>query len=389
MNIFKESLRLHREKKGKISLESRVSVRNKHDLSLIYTPGVASSCSEISKDKEKVYVLTNKGNSIAIVTDGSSVMGLGNIGPEAALPVMEGKAILFKKLVDIDAIPICLNTQNSKDIIRIVKGISPSFGGVNIEDIAAPKCFEIENELQDINIPVFHDDQHATAIVIFAALTNASKVVGKRLEDLKIIINGAGAAGIATAKLLLCYHEQEACFKNIIMCDTQGIIYKGRDNLNRYKSELSRVTNLSAKVGTLKDAIKKADVFIGLSSGGLLTPTMIQSMSAKPIVFALANPIPEIMPELALKSGATIVGSGRSDYPNQINNMLAFPGIFRGALDARAKTINQKMKMDAALALSGCVKKPRIDRILPPPLKKSNAVKVANAVKRAAIKSRA
>jgi|TARA_B100001971_G_C18263156_1_gene589078 malate dehydrogenase (oxaloacetate-decarboxylating) len=389
MNIFKESLRLHREKKGKISLESRVSVRNKHDLSLIYTPGVASSCSEISKDEEKVYDLTNKGNSIAIVTDGSSVMGLGNIGPKAALPVMEGKSILFKKLVDIDAIPICLNTQNSEDIIRIVKGISPSFGGVNIEDIAAPKCFEIENKLQDINIPVFHDDQHATAIVIFAALTNASKVLGKRLEDLKIIINGAGAAGIATAKLLLCYHEQEACLKNIIMCDTQGIIYKGRDKLNRYKSELSRVTNLSAKVGTLKDAIKKADVFIGLSSGGILTPKMIQSMNAKPIVFALANPIPEIMPELALKSGATIVGSGRSDYPNQINNMLAFPGIFRGALDARAKTINQKMKMDAALALSKCVKKPRIDRILPPPLKKSNAMKVANAVKRAAIKSRA
>jgi malate dehydrogenase (oxaloacetate-decarboxylating) len=387
MDVFEESLRLHRLKRGKISVKPKVRLRGKHDLGLAYTPGVASSCLEIAKDREKACDLTIKGNAVAIVTDGSAVLGLGNLGPEAALPVMEGKAVLFKKLGGIDAFPICLKTQDPEEIIRIVEGISPSFSGVNLEDIAAPRCFEIEGRLQEIGIPVLHDDQHGTAIVIFAAMINATKVLGKSLADLKIVINGAGAAGIAVAKLLHCSYRRGVCSRNIILCDTRGMLYEGREGMNKYKEEVARATNPGKRKGSLKDAVKGADVFIGVSAGDVLTPSMVQSMAPEPVVFALANPVPEIAPDLALEAGAAVVGSGRSDYPNQINNMLAFPGVFRGALNAKARVINEEMKLAAASALAGCVKKPRRDRILPPPLRKSNAERVARAVKKAALKT--
>jgi malate dehydrogenase (oxaloacetate-decarboxylating) len=387
MDIFEESLRLHRRKRGKLSVEPKVRLRNKGDLGLAYTPGVASSCLEIAKDPGKAYDLTIKGNAVAIVTDGSAVLGLGNLGPEAALPVMEGKAVLFKRLGGIDAFPICLKTQDPEEIIRIVEGISTSFGGVNLEDIAAPRCFEIEGRLQGIGIPVFHDDQHGTAIVILAAMANAAKVLGKGLGDFKIVINGAGAAGIAAAKLLHCSYRRGVCSRNIILCDTRGMLYEGREGMNEYKEKVARVTNPEKRRGDLKEAVKGADVFIGVSTGDVLTPAMVKSMAPEPIVFALANPVPEIAPALALEAGAAVVGSGRGDYPNQINNMLAFPGVFRGALDAKAKVMNEEMKLAAAKALAGCVKKPRKDRILPPPLRKSNAEKVARAVKRAALKT--
>lgn len=385
-----EALKTHRRLKGKLEISPKIRVLTKEELSLAYTPGVAEPSREIAKEPEKVYDYTMKSNAVAIVTDGSAVLGLGNIGPEAALPVMEGKAVLFKEFADVDAFPICLKSQDSMEIIKTVRNISPAFGGVNLEDIAAPRCFEVEEALQDLGIPVFHDDQHGTAIVILAALINAAKAVGKNLEELKMVVNGAGAAGTAVTKLLLCLGiDRKICtsVKEIIVCDSKGIIYEGRPGLNKYKEELSRRTNPEKRKGGLSDAIKGADVFIGVSAGNLLKPGMIKEMAKDPIVFAMANPVPEIMPEDAKKAGAAVVGTGRSDFPNQINNVLAFPGVFRGALDARAAVVNNEMKLAAANALARCVDNPTKGKILPRPLERWVAMRIADAVKKAAIES--
>ncbi|OGH38997.1 MAG: malate dehydrogenase [Candidatus Levybacteria bacterium RIFCSPLOWO2_01_FULL_36_10] len=388
MDIYKESVVLHKRLKGKLEVKSKIKVKDRHDLSLVYTPGVAEVCRQIDKDKNKAYDLTIKNNSVAIVSDGSAVLGLGNIGPYAAIPVMEGKALLFKEYAGIDAFPICVNTQNAYEIISLVKNIAPVFAGVNLEDISAPRCFEIENSLQDIGIPVFHDDQHGTAIVLLAALINSARVAGKKLPELKVVISGAGAAGTAIADLLLCVgHDKNVCepVREIIMCDSKGIISRTREDLenNPVKIRLANITNKNNLDGSLKDAIKGADVFIGVSKGNILTPEMIESMAKKPIVFAMANPEPEIMPDLAKEAGAFIVGTGRSDFPNQVNNVLAFPGVFRGALDVRAKVITNKMKIAAAFALAECVYKPSVDNILPSPLDKRVSKKIAKAVKKA------
>ncbi len=392
MNLKEEALKLHKEKKGKLETNSKVSVTTKEELSLVYTPGVAEVCKEIHANKDHVYDYTMKANSVAVVTDGSAVLGLGNIGPEAALPVMEGKCILFKKFANIDAFPICLNTQDSKEIINIVKNIAPTFGGINLEDISAPRCFEIEAALQDIGIPVFHDDQHGTAIIVFAALLNAAKVVGKKIEDLEVVVNGAGAAGSAVVKLLLCLHiDKNVCtaVKDVILCDSKGIIYERRQDLNDHKKELSVITNKNKKKGELSDAVKGADVFIGVSKGNLLSKNMVKTMNSEPIIFAMANPIPEIMPEDALEAGAAIVGTGRSDFPNQINNSLAFPAVFRGALDAKAKVINDEMKIAAANALANCIENPEKDKIISSMFDKGTVEKVSEAVKKAAIDTNA
>jgi len=388
MNLKEEALKLHRENKGKLAAKSKVKVETKQDLSLVYTPGVAEVCKEIAADTSKVYEYTFKSNSVAVVTDGSAVLGLGNIGAEASLPVMEGKCVLFKELGDIDAFPICIKTQNDKEIINIVKNIAPAFGGINLEDIAAPRCFKIEEQLLDIGIPVMHDDQHGSAIVILAALMNAAKVVNKRIEDLKVVINGAGAAGTATAKLLICLGvDKNICtsVREIVLCDSKGIIYDGRADLNEYKIQMAKVTNRSKRKGTLKDALAGADVFIGLSTGNLLVGDDLKKMNKDSIVFAMANPIPEIMPDEARKV-ATVVGTGRSDFPNQINNSLAFPGVFRGALDAKATKINNEMKIAAAHALSNCIN-PTKDNILPYTLDKHVVPAIAEAVKKAAIET--
>ncbi len=385
MDIYKESINLHKKIKGKLEIASKVKIKNKHDLSLAYTPGVAGVCKEIAKNKGKAYELTIKGNSVAVVSDGSAVLGLGNIGPEAALPVMEGKALLFKEYANIDAIPLCLDTQNSEEIISIVKAIAPNYAGINLEDISAPRCFEIEEKLQDLGIPVFHDDQHGTAIVLLAGVLNSLKLAGKNITDVSVVINGAGAAGTAIANLLRCVgYDDNICepVKDIIVCDSKGIICKERKDLNDAKKELLRFTNKSGKCGTLADALHDVDVFIGVSKGNLLNREMIQSMNDKPIILAMANPIPEVMPEDAKKWGAFIVGTGRSDFPNQINNVLAFPGIFRGALDAKASHISNKMKIMAARAIAACVT-PTVNKIIPSPLDKNVAVKVAEAVRRA------
>lgn len=392
MDLKEEALKLHKENKGKLAITSKVSVTTKEELSLVYTPGVAEVCKEIHADKGKVYDYTMKANSVAVVTDGSAVLGLGNIGPEAALPVMEGKCILFKKFANIDAFPICLNTQDTKEIISIVKNIAPAFGGINLEDISAPRCFEIEQKLMDIGIPVMHDDQHGTAIIVFAALLNAAKVVGKKIEDLKVVVNGAGAAGSAVVKLLLCFQIDKnvcAAVNEVLLCDSKGIIYEGRPDLNNYKKEFAKITNKSKKKGSLIDAINGADVFIGVSKGNVLSKEMIKTMNPNPIVFAMANPIPEIMPEDALEAGAAIVGTGRSDFPNQINNSLAFPAVFRGALDAKAKVINDEMKIAAANALASCIEKPTKDKIISGMFDKGIVEKVSEAVKKAAIESKA
>jgi len=385
MDIYKESINLHKKIKGKLEIASKVKIKNKHDLSLAYTPGVAGVCKEIAKNKGKAYELTIKGNSVAVVSDGSAVLGLGNIGPEAALPVMEGKALLFKEYANIDAIPLCLDTQNSEEIISIVKAIAPNYAGINLEDISAPRCFEIEEKLQDLGIPVFHDDQHGTAIVLLAGVLNSLKLAGKNITEVSVVINGAGAAGTAIANLLRCVgYDDNICepVKDIIVCDSKGIICKERKDLNDAKKELLRFTNKSGKCGTLADALHDVDVFIGVSKGNLLNREMIQSMNDKPIILAMANPIPEVMPEDAKKWGAFIVGTGRSDFPNQINNVLAFPGIFRGALDAKASHISNKMKIMAARAIAACVT-PTVNKIIPSPLDKNVAVKVAEAVRRA------
>ena len=378
-----EAIKLHKEKRGKLEIKSKVALATKKDLSLAYTPGVAAVSSAIAKDKSKVYDYTIKQNSVAVVTDGSAVLGLGNIGPEAALPVMEGKAILFKEFADIDAYPICLATQNSDEIISIVKNIAPGFGGINLEDISAPRCFEIEQALQEIGIPVMHDDQHGTAVVVLAGLINATKVVGKELTQLKVVINGSGAAGMAIAKLLLCLgYEKKTCtpVKEIILCDSKGIIYERRNDLNKYKKELAKATNRKKIKGTLEDALQGADVFIGVSVGGALKKEYIKKMADKPIIFAMANPVPEIMPDEA--KGAAVVATGRSDFPNQINNVLAFPGIFRGALDAKATQITCGMKLAAAHAIADCVAKPTKENIIPSPLEREVAKKVSEAVRK-------
>ena len=388
MNLKEEALRLHRINKGKLATKSKVSVKTKEDLSLIYTPGVAEVCKEIAANPKTVYDYTFKSNSVAVVTDGSAVLGLGNIGAEAALPVMEGKCVLFKELADIDAFPICIKTQNDREIINIVKNIAPAFGGINLEDISAPRCFKIEEELLDIGIPVMHDDQHGSAIVILAALMNAAKVVGKRIEDLKVVINGAGAAGTAITKLLLCLGiDKNICtsVREIVLCDSKGIIYDGRADLNEFKAQLAKVTNRSRRKGTLKDALEGADAFVGVSTGNLLTADDLRKMNKDAIVFAMANPVPEIMYDEASKVAA-VVGTGRSDFANQINNSLAFPGVFRGALDAKATMINNEMKLAASHALANCIE-PTKDNILPYTLDKFVVPKVADAVRKAAIET--
>ncbi|MBU90098.1 NAD-dependent malic enzyme [Candidatus Woesearchaeota archaeon] len=388
MDLKEEALKLHKENKGKLATKSKVSVKTKKDLSLVYTPGVAEVCKEIAEDTKNVYDYTMKSNSVAVVTDGSAVLGLGNIGAEASLPVMEGKSVLFKELAGIDAFPIAIKNQKDDEIINIVKNIAPVFGGINLEDIKAPRCFGIEDALQDIGIPVMHDDQHGTGIVVLAALINAIKVVGKNLEDLRIVVNGAGAAGTAVTKLLLCIGiDKKICtsVKEIVLCDSKGVIYDGRPDLNEFKKALAKITNNSKRQGSLKDALAGADVFIGVSTGNLLTADDLKVMNKDPIVFAMANPTPEIMPDETNKVAA-VVGTGRSDFPNQINNSLAFPGVFRGALDAKATKINNEMKIAAAKALASCVE-PTKDNLLPYTLDKNVVVKVAEAVKKTAIET--
>lgn len=390
MNYFEESLHLHSYLKGKIGIRNKMDVRTQEHLSLVYSPGVAAPCLEIQKNPETVWDYTMKSNSVAIVTDGSAVLGLGNLGAEASIPVMEGKAMLFRRFGRINAFPICLDTQNVDEIVETVRRIAPVFGGVNLEDIAAPRSFEVEERLQDLGIPVFHDDQHGTAIVVLGALINAAKLVGKRLEDLSVVINGAGAAGIAIAKLLRCVDHTEnnsTCtpVKDMILCDSKGIVHRDRDNLNEAKRKALGFTNANNKKGTLKDALVGADVFIGVSMGDLLNKDDIATMAKDSIIFALANPTPEIMPEEAYKGGAAIVGTGRSDLPNQVNNVLGFPGIFRGALDARAKQITPNMKLAAAYAIAESISSPSKDMIIPPALDEIVAYKVAKAVKEAAL----
>ena len=382
----KESLELHRKHKGKIEVVSKIKVETTDDLSRVYSPGVAAPCLAIAENVDEAYNLTIKGNTIAVVSDGTAVLGLGNIGPEAAIPVMEGKAMLFKKFANVDAFPICLNTTVSSEIIETVKRIAPVFGGVNLEDISAPRSFEIESALQDIGIPVFHDDQHGTAIVALAGILNSCKVLGKDISDLKIVINGAGAAGIAISRLLRCISiDPSVCIpvKQVLVCDSKGIIHKNRTNLNPVKIELLNYSNPDNVEGTLKDAIVGADVFIGVSVANILTADDIKTMAKDPVIFALANPNPEIMPEEAIKGGAAVIATGRSDYPNQVNNVLAFPGIFRGALDCRAKRITPKMKIAAAYAIADCVEQPDREHIIPKSLNKEIAAKVAQAVQAA------
>lgn len=388
MDIYERSIELHKQLGGKLEVTSKFEIKSQEDLSLVYTPGVAQVCKEIALDEAKAYELTMKRNTVAIVSDGSAVLGLGNIGAKAAIPVMEGKAMLFKAYANIDAFPICVETQNAFEIINLVKNIAPVFGGINLEDISAPRCFEIEQALQGIGIPVFHDDQHGTAIVLLAGLLNASQLAGKKLSDLKVVINGAGAAGTAIAEMLLCVgHDPTVCepVKEILVCDSKGIISETRPDIinNQTKFKLAKITNRANLSGSLSEALKDADVFIGVSTGNVLAPEMVQGMSEKPIILAMANPTPEIMPDVAKAAGAFIIGTGRSDFPNQVNNLLAFPGVFRGAIDARAKVIDAKMKIEAAYGLAACVKNPTVDEILPSPLDKSVAERVADSVRQA------
>ena len=376
MNYGEESLKRHREKRGKVEIVSRFPLKTMDDLSIAYTPGVAAVSLAIAGDTDESFQLTNRGNTVAIVSDGSAVLGLGNIGPEAAMAVMEGKAILFKELAGVDAIPLCLATQSDSAIIDTVRYIAPTFGGINLEDISAPRCFGIEEALQDLGIPVFHDDQHGTAVVTLAALSNSLRLTNKRLEDVKIVFSGAGAAGIATTKLL---HEFGA--RNIVLVDSKGVIHRGRTDLNSVKMAILEVTNPDDVRGGLVDAIQGADVFIGVSVAGAITQAMVRSMARDPIIFAMANPVPEIMPEDARAAGAAVIGTGRSDFPNQINNCLAFPGIFRGALDVRAPAITTAMKIAAARALAGLVPSPAPERVIPWALDPLVVPAVAEAVR--------
>ena len=383
MDYNQAALELHARKKGKVSIQSKVAVDTRDDLSTAYTPGVAAPCVEIHKDPKQVYTYTAKGNLVAVVSDGSAVLGLGNIGPEAAMPVMEGKAILFKQFGDVDAFPICLDTQDTEEIIRTVKNLAPTFGGVNLEDIASPRCFEVERRLEEeLDIPVFHDDQHGTAIVVTAALLNAVKIVGKSVESLRVVLNGPGSAGTAIIKMLL-----HLGVKDIIACDEYGILYKERpEGIRDHKKELCEVTNKEGLRGTLTDALKGADVFIGVSVGGCLKPEMIPLRAKDPIVFAMANPTPEIMYDEAIAAGVKVMGTGRSDMPNQINNVLAFPGIFRGALDAGARDINYDMKMAAARAIADLISEEELtsEYIIPSLFDERVAPAVARAVAQAA-----
>ena len=388
MDYAKESLRLHGEWKGKLETVPKVKVENKEDLSLAYTPGVAAPCLEINKDYNKSFELTGRGNLVAVVTDGTAVLGLGDIGPEAGMPVMEGKCVLFKAFGGVDAVPLCIRSKDVDDIVKTIKLISGSFGGINLEDISAPRCFEIEKRLIDdpeVDIPVFHDDQHGTAVVCVAAAINALKLVGKKWEDITVVFSGAGAAGEAIAKLMLSMGA-----KDVIMCDRRGIIYKGRtEGMNPEKEKIAEFTNKSCRKGSLADAIKGADMFVGVSSPGVLTQEMVKTMNQGAIVMPMANPVPEIMPEEALAAGAAVVGTGRSDYPNQINNVLAFPGIFRGALDCRATVINEEMKKAAAFAIASLITEEELrpDYIIPSPFDKRVAPAVAKAVREAAEKT--
>ena len=385
MDYAKESLRLHGEWKGKIEVVATVPVETKDDLSLAYTPGVAQPCLEIQKDISKSYELTRRHNLCAVITDGSAVLGLGDIGPEAGMPVMEGKCVLFKAFGDVDAFPLCVKTHDVDEFVNAVWLMSGSFGGINLEDIAAPRCFEIERKLKEkCDIPIFHDDQHGTAIITLAGLTNALKVVGKKREDVKVVTSGAGAAAISIVKLLL-----SAGFENVTMCDRKGAIYQGREGLNWIKEEMAQVTNLEKKPGTLADALVGADVFIGVSAPGTVTTEMVKTMNKDAIVFACANPTPEIFPDEAKAGGAAVVSTGRSDFPNQINNVLAFPGVFRGTFDVRASDINEEMKMAAAQALAGLISDEELtaDYIIPKAFDKRVGPAVAKAVADAARKS--
>ncbi len=388
-DIYQEALELHERHRGKLEIRSKVPLDTKRDLSRAYTPGVAEVCRAIQKNRDLAYRYTLKGNSVAIVTDGSAVLGLGNIGGYAAIPVMEGKAVLFKKFAGIDAFPICFEHYHS-DLVDEIKNIAPVFGGINLEDIAAPKCFEVEEALQDIGIPVMHDDQHGTAITVLAGVLNACRVTGKSFEDLKIVVCGAGAAGYAISRLLRCIgYSPDVCQRvnNLVVCDTKGIIHRGRKGLydNKYKFILADETNPEGRSGSIADAVDGADVFIGVSGPGVLTAEMIKTMNNDPIIFAMANPVPEIYPDEARQAGAGVVCTGRSDYPNQVNNALAFPGVFRGALDACATKITDEMKIAAAHALAGYIKKPNREHILPSVLDKGVTRAIADAVRDAAI----
>jgi len=383
MSLKEEALKFHRIAKGKIAVHSKVPCCTKADLSLAYTPGVAEPCREIEKNPDKLYEYTSKGNLVAVVTDGTAVLGLGDIGPEASIPVMEGKAILFKNFAGIDAFPIAITSKDPSVIVDTVARIEPVFGGINLEDISAPRCFEIEQRLKSsLKIPVFHDDQHGTAIVALAGLINALKVVGKDFGSIRVAVSGAGAAGIAVTKFLQSFGT-----KDVVLCDSRGIIQEERKDLNTSKQEIARTTNPRRIRGTLSDAMEGADVFIGLSVAGIVSPEMVKSMAKDPVVMAMANPVPEIMPDLARAAGARVIATGRSDFPNQVNNVLGFPGIFRGALDVRASDINEEMKMAAARAIAGLVDPAGEDCIIPSPLDRRVVPAVAEAVAEAAIKS--
>jgi malate dehydrogenase (oxaloacetate-decarboxylating) len=385
MSIYDESLKFHEEKRGKIEVVSRVEVNSVQSMSLAYTPGVAQPCLEIQKDPNKAYIYTRKWNTVAIISDGTAVLGLGDIGPLASLPVMEGKAVLFKTFGDVDAIPILVDTKDTEEIVNTILAIAPTFGGINLEDISAPRCFEIEKKLKEkLNIPVFHDDQHGTAIVVLAALLNAMKIVKKPIHTLKVIINGSGAAGNSIAKLLM-----SSGISNVIMCDRKGALYRGMEARDAEKQAMAEVTNPYNAKGTLPEVIVGADVFIGVSAGGVLTKEMVQTMGKDAVVFAMANPTPEIFPEEARAGGARIIGTGRSDYPNQINNVLAFPGIFRGALDVRASEINEEMKVAAAYAIANSISEADLtdEYIMPRAFDKNVQMQVAEAVRKAAAAS--
>lgn len=378
-NNSEKALKMHEEWNGKLETTAKAHVDTREDLAIAYTPGVAEPCKVIAEDPEAAYKYTIKANTVAVVSDGSAVLGLGNIGALAAMPVMEGKSVLFKEFGGVNAVPICLDTQDTEEIIRTVVNIAPAFGGINLEDISAPRCFEIETRLKELlNIPVFHDDQHGTAIVVLAGIINALKVTGKKKEDCRVVINGAGSAGIAITKLLLTYG-----FSHIIICDSKGIISRSADNLTPVKEEIARVTNLEDLKGTLADALKGADIFVGVSAPGVVTEEMVASMNEDAILFALSNPVPEIMPDLAKAAGAKVVGTGRSDFPNQVNNVVAFPGIFKGALEGRASQITEEMKLAAAEAIAGLVSDDELneDNILPQPFDPRVADTVSQAVK--------
>ena len=383
MDYYKKALELHEKYKGKIDIKCDMPLNNREDLAVAYTPGVAQPCLEIAKDPENAYKYTSKGHLVAIVTDGSAVLGLGNIGGIAGMPVMEGKAALFKRFGGVDGFPICLSTQNTEEIIAAVRAIAPTFGGINLEDISAPRCFEIEERLErELDIPVFHDDQHGTAIVVTAALINALKIVGKEMKDIKVALSGPGAAGTAIIKML-----QHCGVKNIVACDSRGIIFRGREGLDAHKTLLAQTTNPENASGSLADAVRGADVFVGVSAPGILTAEMVKTMAEKPVIFAMANPVPEIGYEEALAAGAAVVGTGRSDFPNQINNVLAFPGIFRGALDCGAREINYDMKTAAAAAIAELVLPEQLspEYIIPDPFDPRVAENVARRVAEAAV----